>query len=297
MGIREKFNDIKKTLEAVHTVREFHDRGLMEKLNDCLENNGQKVGQFLKGMVEIVDDSTGEVVLRKHNIILLRGRTFALEKMFGGFTAGDNANLAYPTDKDGVHPYNVDNFSTKEIALFTCGNGGCVENRPFDINSEIIKPNRYDLVNAVPFRIYDGVNSLASEGYYNVKPIAGQFDNDGNQMYGYFSKKYYSKEWVTKLPDESFLIDNDEVAIKLTLKLTEDDFKTQLDFNDNGTVVYKRGTFINELGLQIANPITNSATGIYGNMENIELCTYFNFESEAYYNSSKSSTINYYIYA
>lgn len=262
MGLFDKFAYVNKKIHNIINLKEVLG---IKKDNIKIKNRDIE----LRGRVVIIDDLSGEVVLDKNNLVLLRGRTFALEKMFG------------ITNELG-YGYNTANFIDKKICLFKVGNGGCVEGQPFNIDNTQIYPDARTLTNAIPFRLQiPGENK--PEGYYDLQPL-----NDGTGNEGYFAKTFEKIEWVKSD------ITADEVGLKLTLKINEDDFKTIKDTDENGIVYYKRATYLNEIGLCIANPVKNDTTDV---MKNIELCTKLAFESEPYYNQLKSSTILYYIYA
>ena len=261
--LKKFYNDAS---EAITTVRELKENGIT--FSDVKKIiNGE--ASLLKGRVVIQDDLTGEIVLDKHNLIVMRGRAFALEKIFDT-----------PNELD--MGFNTISLATKKICLFKVGNGGCIPGQPFNLDNTAVTTNDTDLANPIPFRLkIDGMNK--PEGYYDLKDL-----NDGSGYQGYFAKKFDTIEWIKS--DTTA----DEVAVKLTLSLSEDDFKTIVSKDVNGMDVFNRSTFINELGLCIANVVETDTTNT---MKNIELVTHINFESEAYYNSLKKSTIYYYIYA
>jgi len=119
--------------------------------------------------------------------------------------------------------------------------------------------------------------------------IDGQ--DGGNDYYRgtcYYAKKFDNVEWVYNSTS------NDEVAIKLTLSISQDDFKTIVTTDENNLTDFTRSTFINEIGLCIAN--VNPNTGEI-NQNTIELVTKLCFASEVYFNPLKSSILEYYIYA
>src|SRR5690606_17413301 len=90
------------------------------------------------------------------------------------------------------------------------------------------------------------------EGYYDLKDL-----NDGTGKKGYFAKTIHNIEWGKNIPEGTYSEDADEVFIKLTLKFDEEDFKTVETIDENGRIEYNRSTFINEIGLCIANPVKN----------------------------------------
>lgn len=256
-------------------VLTMYDQGLSKSLSDKMDlTQLKKPVTYLRGHVTWIDDESGEVILDKDNLIVMRGRTFALEKMFGEANTLD-AN------------YNTTNLDSKKICLFKVGCGGCIEGQPFNVLPSI-PSDCMSLGEEVPFRlVFDGQDK--PEGYYDVKYLD---EEEGIQAY--YAKTFENIEWSREVPDGTNSEDNDEVCIKITLKITEDDFKTFKSVDENGLTEYNRHTFINEIGLCIANPVKND---IADRMDNIELATRLCFESEPYMNNTKSSTILYYIYA
>jgi len=233
-----------------------------------LKKSYDKAETHLKGHVIIVDNKDNRVIVDKDNVIVLRGRTFALEKMFN---VSNELNLGY----------NTSNLDSKRICLFKVGDGGCVdESQPFNIVA--VAPDCTKLNHELPFKLaIEGEDK--PEGYFEAKELD---DESGN--IGYFCKTFDNIEWVYND------VTNDEVAVKLTLTIDEDDFKTIYSLDENNEAEYTRDCFINEIGLCIANGDTSDTSD---GMSNIELATRLTFESEPMFNQLKSITIYYYIYA
>jgi len=269
-------------MSNVHTIINLRDKNnLKDKLEAMMEYSKKPVS-FLRGHVTMIDDETGETILDKDNLIVLRGRTFALEKMFG-----------VPNNLDGVD-YNSNNLAKKTICLFRAGRGGCVEGQPFNVLPSI-DPDCRELGEPIPFRIKLYENEEKPEGYYDLKEI--NFSNDdGNTVAGnykgYYAKTFESITWGRN--EKVYSDDDDEVYVKLTLKIDAEDFKTIPVRDENNNVTLTRNTFLNEIGLCIANHVSTSLTD---KMEDIELVTRINFQSEPYMNQTKTSTLYYYIYA
>jgi len=232
-----------------------------------------KSTSFYRGHVVVVDDITGETILEKDNLVLLRGRTFALEKMF------DKVN--------DIKGFSKTDLANKKICLWKAGRGGCVSGEPFNLLS--IEPHDTSLGEEIPFIAVKN-NSSRPAGYYGEVPSAIK-DNYNNEYTYYYAKTFDDMEWVTNTNEYGY---SDEIALKITLKITEDDFKTILDYDENNNVMFKRNTFINEIALCIANPVKSNSVD---RMDNLELATKLNFESEPYFSNLKVATIYYYIYA
>jgi hypothetical protein len=227
-----------------------------------------KMEKYLKGHVIMVNNEDGSTIVDKDNVIVLRGRTFALEKMFG---VNNELNLGYDTS----------NLDSKRICLFKVGDGGCVdESQPFNLLS--VAPDCTELGHELAFRLaIDGEDKPV--GFFQAKELD---DESGN--IGYYCKAFDNIEWVFNSNT------NDEVAVKLTLTIEEDDLKTIVGLDENNETEYTRSCFINEIGLCIANGDTTDTSD---SMSNIELATRLTFESEPMFNQLKSITIYYYIYA
>lgn len=241
-------------------------------LSDKIEGN--KPVTFFKGHVVVVDDISGETILEKDNLVVLRGRTFALEKMF----AIDN----------NIDGYNKTNLANKKICLWKVGRGGCVSGEPFNVLA--VEPNARALGDEIPFRVHEnGTKPDEFKGvYYN--PVQSEVvDASGKNYTYYYAKSFDKMEWVKNTNEYGQM---DEIALKLTLKITEDDFRTVLKYDENDNPMWERDTFINEIALCIAN--YNEAAD---RMDNIEIATKLTFESEPYFNNLKEATIYYYVYA
>jgi hypothetical protein len=244
------------------------------KFKDTMED--KKPVTFFKGHVVLVDDVSGEVILEKDNLVVLRGRTFALEKMFD-------------IDSDFTD-FNKTNRAGKKICMWMAGRGGCDLDKPFEAKS--VEPDSRSLGQKVPFRA--AVNGEKPEKFKKVyySPTPSEAVDKNGQKYTFYYGKGINKtdmEWVTNVDDHGH---TDEVALKLTLKITEDDFRTVLDYDENGNVMWKRDTFINEIALCIANYVEET-----DRMENVEIATRLTFASEPYFSNLKEATLYYYIYA
>lgn len=230
----------------------------------------------LKGRVQIVDDETGEVILDKNNLIVLRGRVFALEKIFG---IPNTLEMGFQTA----------NLNSKTVCLFKVGKGGTVEGQPFNVIPTIPSDSRA-LGQEIPFRLeIPGDTSLHGK-YFDRQP----YPHGQSETMAFFAKKFDNVQWGKNIPEGLYQEDQDEVYVKLTLKIERGDFATVQKENDNGAIEYHRSTFMNEIGLFIANHIRNDVTE---RMEDIEMFSRLTFESEPFFNNSKTLTIYYFIYA
>jgi len=254
--------------------------------NDNL--NDFKPTSFYKGHVVMVDDASGEVILEKDNLVVLRGRTFALEKMFDKVS-----------EKMG---YNTENISAKTICLWKAGNGGCYEGKYFDpvvVNADCQKLGEGGASNAgeMPFIYVDKEKINDKDIKEKLKMYAAPItdENDPRVLHynnktfiPYYAKRFSSVDWVVPSEDVGH---RDEIALKITLNISEDDFKLTPTDGLDGVTTFVRDTYINEIGLCIA---VDDAEIDYNT---VELATRFTFESEPYKSELKSATLYYYIYA
>jgi hypothetical protein len=234
-----------------------------------------KVGQpssrmGLKGRVrihEIVDDF-GNTVLKqeKDNLIVLRGRTFALEKLFND-----------PIDPT-ISGYQVNMDRT--ICLFGIGAGGAdIESAPFQPFTPLYSDE--NLAIPVPFVIEDSTKYSDQDKTNNPSFIETM---TAEQRATYFSPiirsngatEYFSKVFEVK-PQWVFNKTTNEVYKKIMLKLDKNE---------------ARGYMVNELGLQIA--WMNPKNSLY---EDIELFSRVTFDTESLTSLTKSLLIEYLIFA
>lgn len=273
-------NIISNIKDIGNTIRTLHDNGLsMKDVSEVL--SGKQT--IIRGRVKMVDNATGEVIFDRHNLVTLRGRTLALEKLF---------NKENTLDLN----YNTTDLASKKILLFKVGTGGCDPASPFVLLNGIVSANSVKLANEIPFKVNE-TGTQDSDKYFDIKPTYTETSDDGHgnvvttpSDFCYFAKTFDSIEY--------FYNENnvDEVGIKLQLSISADDFCTTKTTDENNYVTYKRSTAINELGLCCGNPVYN-ADGELVDVKNIELVTHLQFSSEPFYNNTKSSTIYYYLYA
>lgn len=261
-----------------------------------MKNN--KLGTLKRGHVKMYTDN-GECILEQDNLIVLRGRTFTLEKIFDC------------PSQDFIDPsYKTDNLANRKVGLFMVGDDGCQEGSPFVIKPDILS-NTKSLGNPIPFRLKEEEGFAGEEQYALIQEYqegmsateeieVEDVDAEGNTVVrkelleikpkAYYAKKFKILKWGKSELDKEKGIDiEDEVYIKLELKIESEDFRTIKDYDANGDLITKRATSISELGLCITDDKYSD--------ESIELFSKINFPSEPMSNSSKTLTIHYYIYA
>lgn len=192
----------------------------LDEVKDTLEiSNKENVKN--KNYIRVVDVNSGKVLVkRKENIITLRGRTFALEKLY--------------EDVNNVTEYTIKNYD-RTINLFSIGNGGCPEGDPF---SPII-PTPLDtaLANRIPFiTIPDGTDPITI--YPNI--IMSNYPVDPDPVES--DNLYYYKRFNIRDPEWNIDLNTNTTCKKLELLIDIEDCR-----DEN----------INELGLYFS---TNSFT-------------------------------------
>ena len=197
--------------DAMDIARDEHVNREIRK-----ENGG--VG--LTGIVSMTDKSTGRVCFQKrHNLIVLRGRTFALEKLFNDTIDTFGVN-------DGVRPY-ISDLDRKVIA-FSVGKGGAPASDPFaPYAPPPIGANGVGLAQRMPFRLHDTAMAVSGDpllyvpngeigNYGGAEAITGQ----SSQVY------YYLKHFDSRDPVWMFDEQKNTVYKQITLSITENDCRT-----------------------------------------------------------------------
>jgi hypothetical protein len=228
-------------------------------------DKGASLGR-MRGRV-VMKDEDGNIILEKDNLIVLRGRTFALEQLFND-----------PIVPESNYRMNLN----RKICLFMMGSGGAdVQASPF--NPYTPKFSNEALGNREPFIILDpnklsdpekannpsyveAMNPELSDMYFDGVP-----DADDPSVVRYYAKKFETEPtWeIDKL--------NDEVYKKILLRVSPMDLR------------YK---FINELCLCFAE--YDAVTNTY---KDIELFSRITFDTESLNNLTKQIIVEYYVYA
>ena len=249
---------------------------------------------FFGGMVDVYDAESGELLISKRpNIVTLRGRLFALERLYN-----HEASQTTISSLDGTNPFQTGSYRTnkeREIVFFTVGSGGANAGDWF--NTKAPNFNSTSLYNQIAFRrvpaaIYgtNSGNDLTAEEramYYLPRKV-------GNEIH-FFGKRFNDFS-------SNYFLDtiNNKVYKKLTLEISNKDCRIIGNDEDR----------INELGLVIAskskNGITVPPTGgrlpvpssaNQGNLDlDWDLYSHLTFKTEAIY-GTKSLLIEYFTYA
>ena len=258
----------------------------LNHLIDYVDSNNIEIKQpvGMRGHV-VFKDSNENPIFEKDNTIVLRGRTFALEKLFGVEIDG---HLSAATATRDAYLRGLE----RTLCLFGCGSGGTPNNSPFNPT-----PPGYDdqkLAAPAPFRVVYGQDFGGNSTEIPTLPssIKDKYPHTKTVQTadGYFNSEFYYKNfdnmtWGLKR-------DTNEVYRKIRLSIIEDDFRTIRERANE----YKREILINELGLFIARK------EIDGTVVTVpELFSRITFDSESLRSASvtgatKEIFIDYYIF-
>ncbi len=219
----------------------------------------------IKSSTIIIKTPQGKVLLVKNNLIVLRGRTLALEKLFD-------------LDLDGEFPPDYIINRARKICLFKVGTGGTLPDDPF--NPIVVQYGERDLASPAPFRTL--VPSLGdvfipdeAERYFGENITSG--GPDGDVLDYYLKRINISTEFE---PEWEFDQATNTVAVKMVLKLDDNDTKDML---------------INELGLFAAEVGVDAGTGVV-TFNDPEMVSRITFDTESM-SGNKEILIDYYIFA
>lgn len=241
---------------------EFGDAAGKDKFEEIM--NSAPDGMGLRGMV-VFKTPQGKVLLVKKNLVVLRGRTFALENLFD-------------MDLDETFPPDYAINRARKICLFKVGRGGTLPDDPF--NPIVVQPLERDLADPAPFRtLVPGLGDafVGEEGdrYFGENIIVG--GPDGDVMEYYFKRINVSTSFN---PEWEYDQQTNTVAVKMVLKL-----------DDNDT----EGMLINELGMFAAEMGVETGTGKV-TFKDPEMVSRITFDTEAM-KGNKEILIDYYIFA
>jgi hypothetical protein len=239
----------------------FSDTEFQKFMRDRAQVSGGKT--CLRGRV-IMRDENGKVLLEKDNEIVLRGRTFALEKLFGAVITGSTY---------------IQNLE-RSIALFKIGAAGAPNGDPF--NPFVPEFSDMDVAEQVPFITVDP-NKFSDPEKASNKSIVTELSDVQELKYyiatvdpldpavtHYYGKTFENSQWHINQA-------GNEVYRELTLLISDTDC---------------RGAKINELCLMLAYYDTPGNT-----FSQIEAFSRICFDTESFSNLSKTCTISYLIYA
>jgi hypothetical protein len=240
------------------------------------ETLGRRRGAGLAGYLTL-RDSTGRVVWRKKNLIVLRGRTYALELLFGSPIGSSGVT-------SGPVPYVSDIGRT--VIAFGVGNGGAPGSSPFTPYAPVSTGAQgVELASPIPFRFHD--TSQAASGDPSLYIESGEIASYANaaavpggtvtQFY------YYLKLFQSNPPAWVFSESNNQVYKSVMLSVSNEDCQTAA------------GNSLNELCLYIGRDGAPDAAG-GTTIINPEMFSRITFATE-YMSAGKGLSIEYDIYA
>ena len=250
------------------------------------------------GGLVVVKNADGEVLLRKNNLVVFRGRLFALERIFGqpfnvpyainrtGDANTGNSKGSNPLDIQDIVQSglssgdtienNLDYLLNRRVCLFGIGSGG-VANEAWFSPSTVV-PTSTNLISPIAF--CDG----ESDDYTN-NPDFYHGERDG---------KYYLKRLNTKDSNDgycpSWVYDKatNTIAMMCSIHINE----SYLSNPSDGQIQR-----INELALYMANETVTQDNGVnVSSFSNIEMFSRITFDTESL-QSNKELLIEYYIFA
>lgn len=230
-------------------------------------------GNNMKGIVTMKDNDTGRIVFsRRNNLILLRGRTYALESLFSDTI--DNNGVS-----NGERPY-LSNLS-RSINGFTVGRGGTVgPSTPFE--PKAVEPRDRWLTTEIPFRIHD---TTADETYpeFFVPGSERTLYTNGREA-GANQREYYMKRFDNFDPAWNFDETSNEVYKLIQMTINEHDCRTLSD------------PMVNELALVMSENLGTQDANSFPEFGDIEIFSKIHFPTE-YLSEGKSLSIEYLVYA
>jgi hypothetical protein len=230
----------------------------------------------LAGIVTMTDNEGRVCFTKRHNLIVLRGRTFGLEKLFNNTIGNVGVN-------DGAVPYVSD--LDRQVIAFGVGKGGAPASDPF---SPYAPPptgvNGVRLASRVPIRSHD--TALVTSGNPLQFIPADKILNYGGaeKVVGATTAwLYYLKHFDNRTPVWVFNETANTVYKKTMLSLTDTDCRTAAS------------NWINELALYFGRASGLDARG-GSSIVNPEMFSRITFPTE-YLSANKSLAIEYRIYA
>jgi hypothetical protein len=234
------------------------------KIADDIRQPASRLG--MRGRIRLIDPVTGKVILEKDNLIVMRGRTYALESLF----------------KDPIDPaasgYKVN--LNRTVGLFKIGSGGAdIQSAPFQPFTPLYSDE--DMAVPVPFVTLDSGKYDSQEKENNPSIVEQMSENQKRKYYLPTQRQDGTSEYFGKVfevePQWVFNKSTNEVYKKIMLKI---------DANE------ARGYMINELGLVIAEyDATNNV------WKDAELFSRVTFDTQSLTSLTRSLLVEYLIFA
>ena len=264
-------------------------------MNDLKEilTTAKKNSSFLRGEAEFYNEH-GDLLFKKHNLIVLPGKVFALEKLFN---VKCSMNIPDLKTSMGVPPNSIlgDNEATgpikeKAVCLFCVGVGG--SELTF---GDVIRPKFRDteLNSMIPFRYVDVNNDLSElekEKYYF------RVETENNKI-AYFLKKFDTEPSIkvkrigTDIDADLSVQDEDfDVYVEMELKIDVNDVREYFEAGEG----LEKARY-NEIGLVYGVKPEGTGEG-YVDYEHLELFSKLTFNNDALDSVSKELRIVYRVY-
>jgi len=169
-------------------------------------------GSTFTGEVIVRDQATGQVLFRKKNLIVLRGRTFALEALFA----------------DGIETFGGPGYVsdiTRKLCSFYIGSGGAPGGDPF--NPYVPSPTDLALGTAIPFRLHDTAQSGSGNPLLFIPNIdIGNYGGAASVVGQPTQTKYFLKHFDVRDPVWVWSSGSNEVYKKVQLSINAFDART-----------------------------------------------------------------------
>jgi hypothetical protein len=196
------------TVEDFLRTSDYHDSNSVSTTLEFM-NDSDNLKEGLNGVLNFINPANGQLLFRKSNKVVLRGRTFAIENVF----------------KKMVNPQVATNYLAnlnRKVNFFKVGKGGTPINDLFAPLT--ISPISEMLNSEIPFQsIPSNAQLLATDPTTYILPVV-----EGAKT------SYYGKQFDNRDPEFIFSKEDNRVAIRMELSISEYDL---------------RDRYINELGL------------------------------------------------
>ncbi len=229
----------------------------------------KKDKNFLTGEAEFRNEF-GELLLKRKNLVLLRGRTFALEKIFNQYLKSTPPAYNAETGTE------VSPKADRKVCLFSIGIGGC--GNTFGSTYPPVF-NNLDLANKIPFRYVPTGTPLSGA---DASKYFGKVVGSSHDAYYY---KVFENNPIFTWGGLSGL--EDEVYISMSLKISIYDVREY--FIANGGLQTAR---VNELGLYFGYQASPSS-----DYSEVEMFSRLTFENEPLISDTRELNILYRIYS
>lgn len=237
----------------------------------------------IRGHVTITDRETGNVVVDKDNLVLLRTRIWLFENLFK-----TKVPTQYTTSATGYIGDATNKDLSRQLCLIQIGSGGADNNNtPFVPHVPVF--NDTTLKQPVPFVTVDPdkVNSAASKADPSIR--AELIDEENHLYYDTKIQPTGITEYYTKRPNGA--TDKNPYGNSKGFDINMSTGEVTFTLNFSIEADEARGQYINELGLMLGS--YNAKKNTY---DNVELATRLTFDSESFSSLTKALDIKYTLY-